>query len=91
MILEVNEQCLIFQSMKRRKIRIYIDLCWMMAKIIGKAKRCNYWALDSRWSLNNLNLTDEHSYNTPKSLVLFNNSRKVRKFSRKMDKKCKIG
>ena len=35
-----------------------------------KAKKCNHWALDPKWTCNNMSLTTEHLHNIPKNLVL---------------------
>ena len=32
---------------KKEKNRIWIDLSWIMEKIIGKVNKCNYWSLET--------------------------------------------
>ena len=56
---------------KKEKNRIWIDLSWIMEKIIGKVNKCNYWSLDPKWTLNNISLTTEHSHDKANNLVLF--------------------
>ena len=60
-----------FLSIKREKNRIWIDLSWIMDKIIGKLNKRNYIALDPKWTLDNIILTIEHSNYILNSLDLF--------------------
>ena len=61
-----------FQSIKRRKNRIWIDLSWIMGKIIGNVLKMQLLSLKSKKNFKNLmNTTTEHSQGLPNYLVLF--------------------
>ena len=53
------------------KNKIWIDLSWLIEKIIGGLNKCNYWALDPKWTLDNISLTTEHSNDILNSYGLF--------------------
>ena len=60
-----------FLIRKKEKNMIWIDISWIMEKIIGKLNKCNHWALDPKSTLNNISLTTEHSHDIPNNLLLF--------------------
>ena len=57
-----------------------------MEKNTGKLNKCNYWALDPKWTLDNISLTTEHSLDILESLVLFSFTCLKMKFSRNLKK-----
>ena len=60
-----------FLSVKCEENRIWIDISWIMEKNTGKLKKCNYWALDPKWTLDNISLTTEYSNDILNSVALF--------------------
>ena len=60
-----------FQSIKRRKNRIWIDLSWIMGKIIGNVLNIQIFSLKPKRNLKNLNTIPEHSQGLSKYLFLF--------------------
>ena len=75
-----------FLSAKSEENRIWIDISWIMEKNTGKLNKCNYWALDPKWTLDNISLTTEHSLDILESLVLFSFTCLKMKFSRNLKK-----
>ena len=60
-----------FQSIKRRKNRIWIDLSWIMGKMIGNVLNIQIFSLKPKRNLKNLNTIPEHSQGLSKYLFLF--------------------
>ena len=52
------------------KNRIWINLSWIMEKFKAKLKRLDYWALDPKWTCNNISLATEQSHDVPNNLFL---------------------
>ena len=82
----INENYYIFLSVKREKDRIWKDFFWIMGKILGKLSKCHYWALDSKWTLDNIGLATEHSNDILNSLVSFSFTCWQLKISRNLQK-----